>query len=136
MAQLIEYHRQKMLPVLIPEDVIAGKRKLGRDDAKKYLLSVVDEEISIYPHMTLEDEAKLFRKTDQFEPNFEKECAVASELLRFAEGVKKDVNLGLIANLAKVLVLTSESKEELHESVYSETIDVLIENILNLIFEN
>lgn len=60
MADLIGYHRRKLMPVLIGEDALMGKKKLGREDARRYLYAVIDEEISIYPHMTLEDEAKLF----------------------------------------------------------------------------
>ena len=135
LADLILYHRQKMIPVLISEDVLNGKRKLGEEDARKYLHAVVDEEISIYPHLTLEDEAKLFKNTDTFEPDIEKESAITGELLRHLENVKKDVSLPLIANMTKLLVIASESREELHEAVYKETIDTLVDTILNLIFE-
>ena len=135
MADLILYHRQKMIPVLISEDVLKGKRKLGEEDARKYLHAVVDEEISIYPHLTLEDEAKLFKNTDTFEPDIEKESAITRELLQHLENVRKDVNLPLIANMTKLLVIASESREELHEAVYKETIDTLVDTILNLIFE-
>ena len=135
LADLILYHRQKMIPVLISEDVLNGKRKLGEEDARKYLHAVVDEEISIYPHLTLEDEAKLFKNTDTFEPDIEKESAITGELLRHLDNVRKDVNLPLIANMTKLLVIASESREELHEAVYKETIDTLVDTILNLIFE-
>ena len=135
MADLIMYHRQKMIPVLISEDVMTGKRKLGEEDARRYLHAVVDEEISIYPHLTLEDEAKLFKNTDSFVPDIEKESAITRGLLEYLENVRKDVNLPLIANMTKLLVLASESREELHEDVYKETIDTLVDTILNLIFE-
>ncbi|MBR1797775.1 MAG: TetR/AcrR family transcriptional regulator [Clostridiales bacterium] len=135
MADLILYHRQKMIPVLISEDVLSGKRKLGEEDARKYLHAVVDEEISIYPHLTLEDEAKLLKNTDTFEPDIEKESAITGGLLSHLNNVRKDVNLPLVANMSKILVLTSESRAELHEAVYKETIDTLVETILNLIFE-
>jgi AcrR family transcriptional regulator len=135
MADLILYHRQKMIPVLISEDVLKGKRKLGEKDARKYLYAVVDEEISIYPHLTLEAEAKLFKNTDTFEPDIEKESAITGELLSHLDNVRKDVNLPLIANMTKLLVIASESRAELHEAVYKETIDTLVDTILNLIFE-
>lgn len=135
MADLIMYHRQKMIPILIGEDVLEGSRKMGEEDARRYLHAVVDEEISIYPHLTLEDEAKLLRKTDSFVPDIEKESAVTSELLEYLENVRKDVNLPLVANMTKLLVIASESKEELHEKVYKETIDTLVNAILDLIFE-
>jgi hypothetical protein len=37
--------------------------------------------------------------------------------------------------MTKILVLTAEAKNELHESVYEKTIDTIIDGILNLIFE-
>lgn len=135
MAELISYHAHKMMPGLIGAEAIAGKRKLGRGDAARYLRAVVDENISIYPHMTLEDEAGLLRATNAFVPDLAKESAVAESLLQYLDHVRADVNLGLVANLTKVLVLTAESREELHESAYRETLEVQIDTILNLIFE-
>lgn len=135
MAELISYHAHKMMPGLIGAEAIAGKRKLGREDAARYLRAVVDENISIYPHMTLGDEAGLLRATNAFVPDLAKESAVAESLLQYLDHVRADVNLGLVANLTKVLVLTAESREELHESAYRETLEVQIDTILNLIFE-
>lgn len=135
MAELISYHAHKMMPGLIGAETIAGKRKLGREDAARYLRAVVDENISIYPHMTLEDEAGLLRATNAFVPDLAKESAVAESLLQYLDHVRADVNLGLVANLTKVLVLTAESREELHESAYRETLEVQIDTILNLVFE-
>ena len=135
MAELIQYHSRKLMPVLIGEEALSGKRKLGREDAGKYLHAVVDEKVSIYPHMTVEGEAKVFYGTKAFAPDLEKEKAITAGLLGYLDNVRKDVNMGLIANLCKVLVITAESRDELHESVYQETLDVQIETILNLIFE-
>ena len=56
-------------------------------------------------------------------------------LLNHLENVRENPDLLLIANMSKVLVITAESKQELHEKVYQKTIDTLIESILNLIFE-
>ena len=134
MADLIGYHRRKLMPVLIGEDALTGKKKLGREDARRYLYAVIDEEISIYPHMTLEDEAKLFSGTKAFVPDLEKESAITAGL-SYLEHVRADVNLGLVANLCKVLIITVESRAELHEAVYEETLRVQIETILDLIFE-
>ena len=135
MTELILYHRQKIAPLLLGEDVISGKRKICRYDAKKYLLAVVDTDVSIYPHMTLDDEAKIFKSSDIFKPDIEKDSAVTGGLIAYAENVRPDINIPLIANMSKILVITAESREELLDSVYQETIDVLIEAILNQIFE-
>lgn len=135
LADLIRYHRRKMLPILIGEDVLTGKRKLGREDARVFFHHLTDKEKSIYAHMTLEDESNLIHKTSDFDPDEEKESMLANSLLRFLEGVRPDVDLLLVANMTKILVLTSEAREELHESVYEKTIDTIIDGILNLIFE-
>ncbi len=135
LADLIKYHRQKMIPKLIPEDVLTGKRKLGREDARVYFRHLVDKDMSIYAHMTLEDESNLIHKTSDFDPDEEKESSIAINLLSMLEGVRTDVDFLLLANMTKILVLTAEAKEELHESAYEKTIDTLIEGVLNLIFE-
>jgi len=135
LADLIKYHRQKMLPQLIAPDVLEGKRKLGREDARVYFRHLVDKDMSIYAHMTLEDESNLIHKTSDFDPDEEKESSIAINLLSMLEGVRTDVDFLLLANMTKILVLTAEAKEELHESAYEKTIDTLIEGVLNLIFE-
>ncbi len=135
LAELIKYHRQKTLPLMIGEDVLAGKRKLGREDARRYFRYLVDKEKSIYANMTLEDEAKLVQKTSDFDPDEKKESSIAVNLLSMLDNVRPDVNLLLLANMTKILVLTAEAKEELHESVYEKTIDTIIDGILDLIFE-
>ncbi len=135
LADLIRYHRQKMIPKFIDADVLAGKRKLGREDVRPFLHYLVDKEKSIYAHMTLEDESSLIKNTSDFEPNEEKEGSIASGLLNMLEGVRADVDLLLLANMIKILVLTAEARDELHTSAYERTIDTIIEGILNLIFE-
>ena len=134
-AELIHYHRITTYPKLIGDDVLSGKRKLGRKDARAYLRAMVDKDISIYPHLSLADEARLTSITGSFDPDAKKESAIAAELLRYLENVRKDVDLLLLANLIKVLVLTSEAKEELHENVYEKTLDTLIDGILDQVFE-
>ncbi len=134
LVTLIRYHRQKMLPLLLGEDVLSGKRKLGKEDVRLYFRYLVDKEKSIYAHMTLEDESLIMQKTSDFEPNEEKESFIATQLLGMIDGVKKDVDFLLLANMTKILVLTAEAKDELHESAYEKTIDTILDKIMELIF--
>ena len=127
--------RMIMIPQLIDKDVMEGRRKLGREDARNYFKALIDEEISIYPHMTLEDEGQLIHKTEAFIPDAEKEGAITAGLLQHLDGVREDVDLLLVANLSKILVITSQAREELHEAVYEKTIDTIIESILDQIFK-
>ena len=66
MTDLIHYHRAKMLHLLVDKDVLSGKRKLRRDEVKRFFLMLVDEDVSIYAHMTLEDEYNLVSSSKQF----------------------------------------------------------------------
>lgn len=135
LVTLIRYHRQKMLPLLLDEDVLSGKRKVGKEDVRLYFRYLVDKEKSIYAHMTLEDESNLMQKTSDFDPNEEKESNIASHLLGMIDGVSPDIDLLLLSNMTKILVLTAEAKDELHESAYEKTIDTILDKIMELIFE-
>ena len=135
MTELISYYRKKMLPLMVDEEVLSRNRKLSRIEVKKYFQALVDENISIYPHMTLEDEYKLVNSSNSFKPDIENETTIAKELFSYFENVRDDIDFGLVANLTKILAITAESKAELHEGAYDKTIDKIIDMILDLIFK-
>ena len=135
MTELIRYHRAQMLPLLVDKDVLSGKRKLRRDEAKRFFLMLVDENVSIYPHMTLEDEYRLINSSDGFAPDLAKETAITKEVTKYFENVREDLYIGLIANLTQLLAITAESRAQLHDVAYEETLNVIVEKILDLIFE-
>ena len=135
MTELIRYHRAQMLPLLVDKDVLSGKRKLRRDEAKRFFLMLVDENVSIYPHMTLEDEYKLIKSSESFIPDLEKETIITKKVADYCEHARADLDVGLIANLTKLLAITAESRAQLHEVAYQETLNVIVEKILDLIFE-
>ena len=135
MTELIQYRRKKMLPVLIDKDILIGKRKVRRDEAKKFFLKLVDEDVSIYAHMTLEDEYKLTKSSDTFAPDLTKETVIIKELTGYLEHPRKNPDIALIANLTKLLAITAESRNLLHEKGFEETLDVIVEKILDLLFE-
>ena len=135
MTDLIHYHRAKMLPKIIDQDVLSGKRKLRRDEVKRLFLMLVDEDVSIYAHMTLEDEYKLVSSSKQFAPDLAKETAITYKVAEYCDHARANLDIGLIANLTKLLAITAESRTQLHEAAYKETLDVIVEKILDLIFE-
>ena len=136
MTDLIHYHWRKNLPLLVGEDVLSGKRKIRRDEARRFFLMLVDEKVSIYPHMTLEDEYRLIKSSDRETPDLEKETIITKKVAEYCENTREDLDIGLIANLTKLLAITAESRRQLHESAYQETIDVIVDKILDLLFED
>lgn len=135
MYELIQYHRKKLIPTLIGEDVMTGKRKLGREDAAKFLWAMIDEEVSIYAHMTLEDEVKLFDAVPGLLPDIRKESQIADGLFAYLDGVRKNPDYAVIANMIKIFVITAQSRKELHAEGYVRTMEWMVERILDLIFE-
>ena len=134
-TELIRYHRSKYLPAVIAPDILAGARKLERKDTKELLFAMVDPENSIYPYLTLEDEYKLVKSSHELKPDFEKEKSIGRMMVQYLNNTREDIDFALVANLMKLLVITSESRFELHESAYMKTVDTIIEDILDLIFK-
>ena len=58
-----------------------------------------------------------------------------SKMLEAGFPLLKEYGMTHTANLTKLLAITAESKAQLHEVAYSETLDVIVEKILDLIFE-
>lgn len=133
-ADMADYQEQQIIQSILTPEMTDGTEKPGREEVRQFLKGLVDESVSIIPWLTLEDEARLFHETDAFIPDEKKEASRTMALLSGVEGVRSDMNPALVANLIKVLALTAESRDELHSSVYEETTDCLIENILREIF--
>lgn len=133
-AALMNFQERQILDQILTLEMKVGLRKPGREEVRRFLKALVDDKVSIIPWLSLEDESALFHGTDAFIPDVEKESAKTKALLSGVEGVRNDIHPAVIANLVKVLALTAESRAELHASVYEETIDCLIENILHQIF--
>lgn len=133
-ASLGDYQECQILDKILTPEMKAGSKKPGREEVRKFLKALVDDSVSMIPWLTLEDEARLFHNTDAFIPDVQKESAKTKMLLSGVEGARDDIHPAVIANLVKILALTAESRAELHASVYNETIDCLINNILNQIF--
>ena len=133
-TDLIRFHRSSLLPDVIAPEVLSGTRKLDRNEVKEILYTMIDTEKSIYPYLTLEDESKLVKSSREFEPDFDKESLIGAKLVQYIENARDDIDFALVANLMKLLAITSESRFELHESAYMKTVDTVIEDILDIVF--
>ena len=71
----------------------------------------------------------------QFAPDLTKETAITNKVAEYCEHPRENLDIGLIANLTKLLAITAESRTQLHKVAYQETLDVIVEKILDLIFE-
>lgn len=131
--EVVQY-RRSIIPELL-RMALNGKEKAGPAETRTYLKFMIDDNYSIFPSLSPEDEKRLVRMLpEQAAPNMQKELQIANKFMTLMEGVRPDVNMTLVANLIKVYVLAAEGREMLHEAVYEETMERMRDLILYEIF--
>ena len=131
--EVVQY-RRSIIPELL-RMALNGKEKAGPAETRTYLKFMIDDNYSIFPSLSPEDEKRLVQMLpEQAAPNMQKELQIANKFMTLMEGVRPDVNMTLVANLIKVYVLAAEGREMLHEAVYEETMERKRDLILYEIF--
>ena len=131
--EVLEY-RRKIIPDLM-KLALNGKEKAGLAETRTYLKFMIDENYSVFPSLSPEDEKRLVQMLpEQAAPNMQKELQIANRFITLMEGIRPDVNMTLVANLIKVYVLAAEGREILHEAAYEETMERMRDLILYEIF--
>lgn len=133
--QMILYRRKLLFEKELPKEVREGKRKLTKDEVGVLIRLIADREKSVYANLSLGDENRLFEKIEVLSPDVAHEKQVAHEFINMLDNSKKDFDFVVIANLLKVLAITSQAREELHASGYERTIDILVKSILDEMYD-
>lgn len=127
-------YRKKMIPELIKK-ALNGKKKAGPAETRTYLKFMVDENYSIFPSLSPEDEKRLLDMLpEQVRPNLQNETEIGTMFFRQMEGLRPDMNFALVANLIKIYVLGAEGRDMLHDAAYEETMERMRDLILYEIF--
>lgn len=131
--EVVQY-RRRIIPELL-RMALNGKEKAGPAETRTYLKFMIDDNYSIFPSLSPEDEKRLVQMLpEQAAPNMQKELQIANKFMTLMEGIRPDVNMTLVANLIKVYVLAAEGREMLHEAAYEETMERMRDMILYEIF--
>ena len=131
--EVLQY-RRKMIPELI-KMALNGKEKAGPAEARTYLKYMVDENYSIFPSLSPEDEQRLLDMLpEQVGPDLQRESGISTMFFERMEGVRPDINLALVMNLIKIYVLGAEGRELLHDAAYEETMERMRDLILYEIY--
>ena len=131
--EVLQY-RRKIIPDLL-RMALNGKEKAGPAEARTYLKFMIDENYSVFPSLSPEDEKRLVEMLpEQAAPNQQKEMQIANQFIAIMEDVRPDANMTLVANLIKIYVLGAEGREILHEVAYEETMERMRDLILYEIF--
>ena len=130
---VMEY-RKRMIPVFIKK-ALNGKEKAGPAETRNYLKIMIDEDYSIFPSLSPEDEKRLLEMLpEQVRPDLQKETRTSMMFFQQMEGSRPDVNIALVTNLIKIYVLGAEGRELLHDAAYEETMERMRDVIIYEIF--
>lgn len=130
---VMEY-RKRMIPVFIKK-ALNGKEKAGPAETRNYLKIMIDEDYSIFPSLSPEDEKRLLEMLpEQVRPDLQKETRTSMIFFQQMEGIRPDVNIALVTNLIKIYVLGAEGRELLHDAAYEETMERMRDVIIYEIF--
>ena len=131
--EVLQY-RRKMIPELI-KMALNGKEKAGPAETRNYLKIMIDEDYSIFPSLSPEDEKRLLEMLpEQVRPDLQKETRTSMMFFQQMEGIRSDVNIALVTNLIKIYVLGAEGRELLHDTAYEETMERMRDVIIYEIF--
>ena len=130
---VMEY-RKRMIPEFIKK-ALNGKEKAGPAETRNYLKIMIDEDYSIFPSLSPEDEKRLLEMLpEQVRPDLQKETRTSMMFFQQMEGIRPDVNIALVTNLIKIYVLGAEGRELLHDAAYEETMERMRDVIIYEIF--
>ena len=131
--EVLQY-RRKMIPELI-KMALNGKEKAGPAEARTYLKFMIDENYSVFPSLSPEDEQRLLEMIpEKAKPDLQRETEISTMFFQQMEGIRSDVNIALVTNLIKIYVLGAEGRELLHDAAYEETMERMRDVIIYEIF--
>ena len=131
--EVLQY-RRKMIPELI-KMALNGKEKAGPAEARTYWKFMIDENYSVFPSLSPEDEQRLLEMIpEKAKPDLQRETEISTMFFQQMEGIRPDINIGVVTNLIKIYVLGAEGRELLHDAAYEETMERMRDVIIYEIF--
>lgn len=131
----LEYNRKKVLDEL-DKKFPPGKKMKPAEVFQMYFMTLLSSN-SIYKKFSAEDERALYEadKARGKEVSLARETYVAKRLMVHMEGVRADLDVALLANYIKLIVLAYENSYMFHESAMERMQDELKIRLIDLIFE-
>ena len=131
----LEYNRKKILDEL-DKKLPPGKKMKPAEVFQMFFTTLLSSN-SIYKKFSAEDERALYEadKARGKEVSLARETSVAERLMVHMEGVRADLDVALLANYIKLIVLAYENSYMFHESAMERMQDELKIRLIDLIFE-
>lgn len=133
-CEIIQYQRDRAKQLFM--ETLGEREKMTVAEAKEYLKRIIFSADSIYQYLTAEDEARLkaaLPSDYQIDP--EAETTVMTGLFDHIEGVRKDIDFKLVANLIKIMALALFHQDSLHTDALERTLDRIYDLLFSCVFE-
>jgi len=132
--EIIKYQRDRSKQFFM--DMLGGREKMTAEEAKIFLKKIIFSKDSIYQYLTAEDEAKLKAALPgEYWIDPYMEAAVMNGLFDHMEGVRKDIDLKVVANLIKIMAFAMFHQDTLHTDALERTLDRIYDLLFFCIFE-
>ena len=131
----LEYNRKKLLDEL-DKKFPPGKKMKPAEVFQMWFTTLLSSN-SIYKKFSAEDERALYEadKARGKEVSLARETYIAERLMVHMEGVRADLDVALLANYIKLIVLAYENSYMFHDSAMERMQDELKIRLIDLIFE-
>lgn len=132
--EIIKYQRDQAKQFFM--DALGGREKMTSAEARDFLKKIIFSSNSIYQYLTAEDENKL---KDALPPEYridpEADAMVMKNLFHHMEGVRKDMDDKLVANLIKIMALAMLNQDALYTDALHRTLGKIYDLLFSCIFE-
>ena len=133
--EVIFYSKEKIYREI--NQIVEENGAINRENFEKlfYLFSFMGDN-NIISSITMEDEKWLANKLSlECILNPSKEEVIIQSILENTIGIREDINYHVLANMMKIMALTVENKEFLHQDVLEENIRLIVSQILDYVFK-
>lgn len=134
LIEIIRHQREKGKRYLL--ELLNGREKMTVPEAKDYLKFLMTGKETIYQYLTIEESGNVSKTIPEaFLPDIEKEIKTIDYITSHMEGVKENLEYGIIANLMKMLAITQTEKKSFHEKDLKKTLDAVLGLLFSYIFK-
>ena len=127
-------HNRRMFQNLFHEK-LAGRDKMPRNEAEELFRLIITSSESPYQYLTPEDILRLKKMVpEEILPDLTNEKNLLDGLFAHMEGVRENPDFAVIANLMKIIAISTEHRDQLHAEGYETTMDAILCLLFSTIF--
>ncbi len=133
-CEIIKYQRDRAKQFFM--DKLDGREKMPVTEAKEFLKKIIFSKDSIYQYLSSGDEARLKAALpSEYRIDPGTEAVTMHSLFTHMEGIRRDIDFHLAANLIKIMALAMFNRDVLHTDALEQTLNRIYDLLFSCIFE-